>query len=99
MNMLRAVISWAVCRRDKLDLVTAVPVLRCRRNNNWLGLWLREWADALTPRSLHLQQSIYFHLVPRLRIYRSPRQVWICWFGYSLHSLALSRPQSKTGGA
>lgn len=36
-------------RRDKLDLVTAVPVLRCRRINDESGLWLRGWADALTP--------------------------------------------------
>lgn len=90
MNMLQSLTPWAIRRRDKVDLVTAVPVLRCRRKNDRLRLWLREWVDASTPRSFHFQHSSHFYLTPRLRIYRSPRQIWICWLGYSLHSSALS---------
>jgi hypothetical protein len=35
--------------------------------------------------SISLQPSIYFYWCPRLRLYRRPLQVWLCWLGRSLH--------------
>lgn len=34
-----------------------------------------------------IQPSIYFWIIPRVRFYRNPRQVWLCWLGWSAHSI------------
>jgi hypothetical protein len=40
-----------------------------------------------------LQRSLYYFTFPRVRLYREPTQVWICWFGWSLHYTASSARQ------
>lgn len=34
---------------------------------------------------VHIQRSIYFHLIPRMRIYRRPWMIWLRWFGKSAY--------------
>jgi hypothetical protein len=97
MNMIEDLNPGGSPRRAHLERRTRCSFLKIRRIKDESGLWLREWADALTPSSFHFQQSSYFYLAPRLRVYRSPRQIWLCWFGYSLHSSALSSQQRATG--
>ena len=32
---------------------------------------------------LHIQRSLYFHLIPRIRVYRRPLLIWLRWLDRS----------------
>ena len=40
---------------------------------------------------MKFQRSLYYYTFPRVRLYRQPTQIWICWFGWSLHCTVTSQ--------
>jgi len=45
---------------------------------------------------MKLQRSTFYFTFPRVRLYRRPTQIWICWFGWSVHAVSRSPQETET---